>query len=163
MLVPLNSKKYPGLSAVVDDAFPVSFGYCPSVQGHTTYAVRGLKKPDGTWTTRKLDHDVWEHFNGPIPPGMMIDHVSGVGTDCRLNNLRAVTNRVNMHNIHSAKSSNYPGVCWHKQRRRWVAQITVEGTIVNLGRFTDENRAALAYYQACKMVFDGGRLGGVAA
>jgi hypothetical protein len=39
---------------------------------------------------------VYEAFNGPIPDGLFIDHVNGVKTDNRLENLEAVTHQENM-------------------------------------------------------------------
>lgn len=39
---------------------------------------------------------VWEAFNGPIPKGMQINHLSEEKTDCRLENLSLVSCRENI-------------------------------------------------------------------
>ena len=41
---------------------------------------------------------VWETFNGPVPEGYEIDHINGIKTDNRLENLRCVTHELNMNN-----------------------------------------------------------------
>jgi len=41
--------------------------------------------------TRTVSRFVWEHFNGEIPMGYEIDHINGVRTDNRIENLRCVT------------------------------------------------------------------------
>lgn len=163
MLVPLNSKKYPNLEAIVDDAFPLEFVYRPHKHRNTVYAIRSIKRNDCTRTTRALHLDVLQWAGVDIPKGFKADHCDGNGLNNRLGNLRVVTNRVNLQNRHHAKSSNYPGVSWHKRAGKWIARIVVEGKTIHLGYYTDEGLAAHAYYQACKLVFDGGRLGGKVA
>lgn len=41
---------------------------------------------------------MWQHFNGPIPSGMHIDHINGNKSDNRLENLRLVTPFENVQN-----------------------------------------------------------------
>jgi len=41
---------------------------------------------------------VYEHFNGPIPDGLQIDHINRDKADNRISNLRAVTQLENMRN-----------------------------------------------------------------
>lgn len=48
--------------------------------------------------TKNLARLIWESFNGPIPPGMEIDHINGDKGDNRLDNLRCCTHRVNVYN-----------------------------------------------------------------
>ena len=42
---------------------------------------------------------VWEHFNGPVPGGQVLDHINGCRTDNRLSNLRVVTRHLNNANM----------------------------------------------------------------
>lgn len=63
---------------------------------------------------RKVAHRiVWQSFNGPIPDGLMIDHIDRRPENNRLDNLRLVThreNRVNSKKRSDGKHSKYVGV-----------------------------------------------------
>ena len=89
---------------------------------------------------------VWEMNNGKIPDGMQIDHINHDRTDNRLCNMRLVTGKVNAYN-QSLRKNNTSGVCgvsWDSKRKKWVANIKVNGKFVNLGRFDDRESAAIA-------------------
>ena len=43
------------------------------------------------------------------------------------------------------RPSKYVGVSWHKQRKKWNAQITIDGKQKNLGYYHDEKEAARMY------------------
>lgn len=45
----------------------------------------------GKKSTLSAHRVVWEAFNGPIPPGMQINHKNGIKDDNRLSNLEVVT------------------------------------------------------------------------
>lgn len=114
-------------------------GYC-----HISVYVDGKKK-------KKLRHRmVWMAFNYFIPPSVKCDHKSRNHRDNRLCNLRRATNSLNGANRSSAKgsSSKYLGVCWDKRRKKWIAQIKVNGKKRRLGSFDDEKDAARAYDRA---------------
>ena len=46
---------------------------------------------DGKQKSGTVHRFIWEAFNGPIPNGMTIDHISGDKTDNRLSNLQLLT------------------------------------------------------------------------
>lgn len=48
--------------------------------------------------------------------------------------------------------SGYKGVRWHKRDKKWVAQITLEGTRTHLGYFDSASDAARAYDEAAKQL-----------
>ena len=50
--------------------------------------------------------------------------------------------------LHYKTSSRYRGVGWNKGTRKWQATIYIEGRNRNLGHFTSEREAALAYDRA---------------
>lgn len=52
-----------------------------------------------------------------------------------------------------ATSSHYRGVSWDKSKRKWSAKIQVNGKTVNIGRFTTEESAALAYNETALRYF----------
>lgn len=79
----------------------------------------------------------------------MIDHINHDTLDNTRTNLRIVTNQQNLWNKRKIKSRNnvpstsqYRGVFWDKDAKKWVARICCSGKIYFLGRFTDEKRAA---------------------
>lgn len=84
--------------------------------------------------------------------GMEVDHRNGDKLDNRLENLRIVTHRENQANNPKRRmnktSSKYVGVYWNKRDKSWVAAITINGQIINLGYFKNEDEAGDAYQKA---------------
>jgi len=124
------------------------------------YAQTSLPHPSGEWryytykgekirqkrrTTLTLHHLIL----GKPEKGMQVDHKNHNGLDNREENLGAVTRAENQRNRRSQKnsSSNYKGVSWDKQHKKWSAHIwnTEENKLIHLGRFTCEKEAARAY------------------
>ena len=82
-----------------------------------------------------------------------IDHVNGDRADNRIDNLRSVTPKQNKRayiTISAGASSKYRGVCWNKDRGKWLAQITAGRKTKYLGHFTCEQEAARAYDTAAE-------------
>jgi len=81
------------------------------------------------------------------PKGLMVDHMNHDTLDNRKINLRNVSHRENLSNQKrkSELSSSYVGVYWNKRARKWKAYIQINGKQKNLGYFTDELDAAIAY------------------
>lgn len=83
-----------------------------------------------------------------VPPGFILDHINGNTLDNRRSNLRVCTNQQNLMNAKLAvtNTSGFKGVCWHKGRKKWKAQINVDkNTRAHIGLFDDKHHAALAY------------------
>lgn len=77
--------------------------------------------------------------------GNFVDHINGNGLDNRRCNLRLVTNRQNMQNLHIKKTSRYPGVTWDKNKKKWRAIISINNKDKTLGRFDSERLAYMKY------------------
>ena len=77
--------------------------------------------------------------------GLIVDHVNNNPLDNRLDNLQLITNRENTSKDRKGGSSQYVGVYWDKQSKKWRAYIAINGKLKNLGIFTDELEAANAY------------------
>lgn len=81
------------------------------------------------------------------PKGLICDHKNHNGLDNRKGNLRLCTNAQNQYNKRPKKdcSSKYKGVILRRDYKRWRAKIGFKRKRVNLGDFTDEIKAAVAY------------------
>lgn len=86
---------------------------------------------------------IWEVCNGPIPDGMHIDHINGIRSDNRIENLRVVLHSENMKNVR-IKDRNMSGL--HGVRRHKSGKFEVNigdcGKLIYLGFFSD-------FFDAC--------------
>jgi hypothetical protein len=84
------------------------------------------------------------------PLGLQVDHKDSDGLNNRQDNLREATHSQNCHNsrlpVHN--TSGYKGVCWHKQRGKWLASININGRKKSLGLFKTAEDAYDAYCKA---------------
>jgi hypothetical protein len=88
--------------------------------------------------------------------GLLIDHENHDGLDNRRLNLRFATvsqNAGNMRKYAKPTSSRFKGVYWDKHRRKWAAEICVQGKRLRLGRFCAEREAGEAYERAAREHF----------
>ena len=58
------------------------------------------------------------------------------------------------YNRGSIGTSKFKGVYWHKQDKRWRAQIRTNGKVINLGNHKIEKDAARAYDKAALKYFE---------
>ncbi len=90
------------------------------------------------------------YVNGSFPPEH-VDHINGVRSDNRWENLRPATRSENAKNRKKVwGASKYIGV--NRMRKKWEASIKVNGRKVFLGCYTKEVDAALAYDAAARRV-----------
>jgi hypothetical protein len=82
------------------------------------------------------------------PKGVEVDHFDGDGLNNQNENLRLVTHRQNIQNLHSKRTSIYPGVCWHKVTQKWSSSISIDGRQKHLGVYSSELEAFKAYVNA---------------
>lgn len=96
----------------------------------------------------------WFWVNGEWPPHD-VDHKNRNKSDNRIKNLRRATRTQNNGNIRTPRhnTSGVKGVRWHKQRRKWVAQISIHNRCRYLGIFTSKEDAAAAYMNAAREHF----------
>ena len=112
--------------------------------GNVFYAIRML--PSGSKRERISMHQalIGKKKN------RVCDHINGIGTDNRRENLRHVTPRQNAQNKHVVSSSRFPGVAWHKATNKWESRVKINGKLLHLGLFTDEEKAFQAYCKALR-------------
>jgi hypothetical protein len=113
----------------------------------TFYAIRST-----TLNRKRIDMKMHRCIVN-IPEGYECDHIDGDGLNNQKSNLRIVTHRQNMQNIHCRKkSSKYLGVCWRERDKRWRASIEINGRGIHLGNFKSEIAAFNKYKLACEIL-----------
>jgi HNH endonuclease/AP2 domain len=96
----------------------------------------------------------WFYVHGYWPPEE-VDHINGIRSDNRFDNLRCVTRAINMTNKGSYKNSTtgFKGVHFHKRGQRYIAHIQLNGKRRHLGSFLTAEDARLAYLAAAREAF----------
>ena len=124
--------------------------YC-RIKGHS-WSVTGRHSTGSLYACSWIDggKTYMHRFILGNPEGS-IDHQNGNGLDNRRSNLRLCNNAQNMCNRVGDKdgSSEYKGVCWHKETQKWRAYIGHDGRQFELGLFQTQKEAALAYDRKC--------------
>jgi hypothetical protein len=116
------------------------------------YARSTIRREDG----RRAKTYLHRFILGVTDPKAGVDHEDHNGLNCQRHNLRPCThaqNNGNQRKSSSGKSSQWKGVTWDSTRNKWRADIHVAGKTKNLGRFTDDVQAALAYDAAAREHF----------
>ena len=113
------------------------------------YLTLSLRK-NGKQETRNVHQLVAEAFLGHTPCGLrlIVNHINFNTQDNRAENLEIDTQRNNSNQKHLKSSSEYVGVCWAKNRNKWISGIRINGKKKHLGYFTDEVEASEAYQKA---------------
>jgi len=91
----------------------------------------------------------WLYVYGKFPDGD-IDHVNHTRTDNRIENLRSVSKATNNRNIakRNNNTSGVNGVWWHKQSKKWCAELKINGVKKYLGLFVNIDDAKKARLDA---------------
>lgn len=97
----------------------------------------------------------WAVVHGSWPKHQ-IDHINGVKSDNRIENLRDVEPHVNAQNKKRAQSNSISGVLGVKEvRGKWRARITTKGVVKSLGTFLDIESASNVYLSAKRSLHAG--------
>lgn len=113
------------------------------VRSRLHYAIRTIRV-DGKQKTQFLHRFLLD------PGDLEIDHRNGDGLDNRRDNLRIATRAENSRNtgVRRDNSSGFKGVSFHKQCRKWTAQIKLDGKLHRLGLHATPELAHAAYCRA---------------
>lgn len=155
--IPLTKGQY----ALVDDIDyqDVSrFNWCIAKSGSRLYASR---KRSRKFPGKRLTLYLHRHIMGE-PVGLMVDHINHDTLDNRRENLRVCTQTQNLQNRSGAmgrSKTGLRGVCFDRARNKFLAQISVNGNRINLGRFKTAEEAKAVYDYANRKHF--GEFGGV--
>ena len=101
----------------------------------TRYLVVGIRE-NGVYRQYLAHRIIWKMMTGNEPIEQ-IDHVNGSRIDNRWCNLRPATSGQNIQNskLRRDNKTGIKGVCRDNWHQRWVAQITINGETMRLGRF----------------------------
>lgn len=82
-----------------------------------------------------------------VPPNQHIDHKDRNGLNNQKSNLRPATPSQNHFNQRKAKgkTSIYKGVSFSNHNKKWRVQIMLNNQKLNIGLFTNEGHAGMAY------------------
>jgi hypothetical protein len=127
------------------------FDYISGCLIRKTTGMRGYVRPDGYVYVRLMGRSYGEHrlihmlFTGEWPN--QVDHINGIRSDNRPENLRSATHAQNcMNRKPTGRSSK--GCYWQPKRNKWIAQIGISGKRKTLGYFETEAEAKAAYAKA---------------
>lgn len=107
----------------------------------------GSIRNDGYWRigingkAHTAHRTIFLYHHGFLPQN--IDHINGIKTDNRIENLRAATNSQNQCNakINTKNKSGIKGVCWNKKAKKWVVYLYINGKYKDFGKYFDINVA----------------------
>lgn len=121
------------------NAFNATFAGKPAftakVRGYSVGAIKGVPV--------KASRVAWAMHHGSWPEND-VDHEDRDRANNRIKNLRDIPNAVNAKN-RSLRSDNKSGVNGvHRERKRWRANVSVDGKIKTLGRFDTIEEATAA-------------------
>lgn len=118
---------------------------------HCGYYILQVREEHSTAPRKTVNWHryIWEHFKGPIPYGMQIDHINRNRKDNRIENLRCVERYVNAINstVSSVSSIGFKGVFKsHSKRGKFCATIHPRRENIYIGYSYDSPfEAARAY------------------
>lgn len=109
------------------------------VNGYGTYWANGK--------SHKAHRVSYEMCVGPIPKGLVIDHICHNTACVRPEHLRLATNKQNVENQLGAQShstSGVRGVTWHKRDKKWQATVIHNWKRIHVGYFDSLAEAGAA-------------------
>lgn len=117
-------------------------------KGKRGYLYLNVNK-HGKLKTYRVHQLVAMAFLDHVPCGMeiQVDHIKGLITDNRVENLQILTKAEHNEKTHKNASSKYKGVSWSKKKKKWKLTIWINGKQKHLGYFKTEIEAH-EYYQA---------------
>ena len=120
---------------------------------HMGYVV--IYKDKKSYLAHRL---AWLYVYGEYPTNN-IDHINGIRSDNRIENLRDATQAENCQNIHKVRcSSGLMGAYFDKTRSRWYSAIKLNGKSKLLGHFKTAKDAHQVYISAKRLMHPFGNL-----
>jgi hypothetical protein len=116
-------------------------------KGYSQVEIEGKKD--------RVHRVIWSYVNGPIPNGMVIDHINGDKSDNRISNLRLATCSQNSQNRigpQANSKSKVKGVSFVPRLNKFEAAIQCNRKKVSVGFFESIDEANQAYCIAASKI-----------
>lgn len=123
-----------------------------TIAGHLKYnGYMYIKINKRVYPSHRL---VWLYLYGKFPDNF-IDHINGIKSDNRLENLRDANRSDNGKNrgLQSNNTSGCSGVIWYPNKNKWHSSITINCVRKSLGYFKEKSDAIKAYHDNAKEFF----------
>jgi len=110
------------------------------VAGYVDGGYLRLRHKDRQWSCHRI---AWALYYGEWPWGT-VDHINGIGTDNRIDNLRVCSNSDNMKNRKPYSNRVFKGV-YRKDTLSWKVYVTADNKQTYVGSFRCLGEALKAY------------------
>lgn len=106
-------------------------------------------------TVRLLHRVAWFLYYGKWPE-KHLDHINGIKSDNRIENLREVTHRQNSFNLKRHREGELLGAHYdkHKYKKKWVAKMRINGKSKFLGSYKTKEEAHKRYVEYLNSIGD---------
>jgi hypothetical protein len=147
-----------GYETIIDiDMLPVlgAYNWYASFRGEgQEYPyVKRMMGPRGESKTIWLHREVLRLHGIDVPKGMVTDHINRDPLDNRFENLRVITNAMNVRNSDrwdKSRGTSYRNDAWRK--KKYYARIRIGKKQISLGYYLTEEEAHEAYMKEAKKI-----------
>lgn len=156
-LLNVSTPKFPNTFAQVDDEdfnkvkTGVKWSVCSRPNKTGIYVARHIRK-NNKYVEQKLHRVIIDCSKKEV-----VTFKDRNALNCCKENLIVLKNYVGVgqgqHKTKNKKTSIYKGVCWSKEKKRWIATTSIKCKHVFIGYFDSEEAAALAYDKKAKELF----------